>query len=132
MVERNETTIVAAAPEKTEIENALALVIDNVVSDHEAAPTSTPMPNPASTTASQDIPATPTSTKTLLLLTSSPKFNRIATLVGSESAKSSVGNTEKIPSREPPTAYVLPNDIDIQLDLVLANQHLIMANQHEL
>ena len=79
MVKRNKTAIVAAAPERIETEKALALVTDNVVPDLKAALTSTPMPNLASVTSSQDIPATPTTAKTLLLLTSGPKFDGIAT-----------------------------------------------------
>ena len=45
MVERTETTTVAAALDGTEIEQALALEIDDVVLDLEVAPISTPMPN---------------------------------------------------------------------------------------
>ena len=42
------------------------------VSEPETPLPTTPMLNPATATASQDIPATPTTIKTLLLLTSRP------------------------------------------------------------
>ena len=55
MVERNDTTTVATALERTETERALTLMTEaqaNVVPTSKDAPISTPMPNPASTTAS--------------------------------------------------------------------------------
>ena len=39
----------------------------------------------------------------------SPKFDRIATQAGSESAKSSARNTEKLPSGQPPFIDAIPN-----------------------
>ena len=53
MVERIETKIVVATPERSEPEKDLALVIDSVVPDPKAAPPTTPMPNPAFATTSQ-------------------------------------------------------------------------------
>ena len=103
-------------------------MIDNVVPDTEATLPTTPMPIPASTTASQQIPATPTTAKTLLLLASGPKFNRTATQAGSDSTKSSAGHTEKLPFGKPTTLDVIPNAAEFQLGLILANQHQIMAN----
>ena len=90
------------------------------------------MPNLASTTASQDIPATPTTAKTLLLLTSRPGFDRTTNQAGSESVKSSIAHIEKLPFEEPTTIYVLPNAANVQLDIILVNQQTIMANQLEL
>ena len=106
-------------------------MIDSVVPDLMTTPPTTPMPNLASATMSQEIPATSTTAKTLLLLTSGLKFDKTAQ-AGSESTKSLVGHTNKLPSGEPPTANAISDAIEVQLDLILANQHQIMANQHEL
>ena len=62
------------------------------------------MPNPTTATVSQDIPATPVTAQTLLLLTSTPKFDRIATPAISEPQPSSTSHsqhTEKLPSEAP-------------------------------
>ena len=75
MVERIETETIAAAPERTEHEKDLALVTDSVVPDPEATLPTTLMPTPTSATASQEITTTSTIAKTLLLLTSRPKFD---------------------------------------------------------
>ena len=77
IVERIETELAATTPERIEPEKELALVTDlvperNVIPNPKVAPSTTPMPIPASATASQDILATPTTTKTLLLLTYGP------------------------------------------------------------
>ena len=48
MVEKNETTTVVVAPDRTKTKQALALVTNDVVLDLEAALISTQMPNPAS------------------------------------------------------------------------------------
>ena len=97
MVERIEAKIVATALERTELEKDLALVTNSVVPNPEATPLTTPMSIPASATTFQEIPATPTTVKTLLLLTFGPKFDKTTTQPGSESAKSSAGNTKKLP-----------------------------------
>ena len=79
------------------------------------------MLKPASATASQDIPATPTTAKTFLLLTSGPKFDKTTTQVGFESTKSLASHTEKLPSEELSTVDVLLNVIDVHMDLIFAN-----------
>ena len=82
MVERDEIEAAAAVVERTEIDKTLTLVIEPqaiYVSATEAAHISTRMPNLASATTSQEILATPTTTKTLLLLTFGLKFDRTAT-----------------------------------------------------
>ena len=58
----------------------------------------TPFSTPAQTTmlASQHDPATPTTANTLLLLGTSPRFDKTA----SDGAKSSASHTEKFPSKE--------------------------------
>ena len=57
-----------------------------VVPAHGAAPPTTRMPPLALVTASQDMLATLTTAKTLLLLTIRPKFDRIVTLASFASA----------------------------------------------
>ena len=89
MVERIETETIAVAPERIEPKKDLALVTDSIVPDLEIAPPTTPMPKPASVIAFQEIQATPTTAKTLLLLTFGPKFDRTGTQVGFDSTKSS-------------------------------------------
>ena len=79
MVERIETEIVALALDRTEPKKDLTLMTYSVVLDPEATPPTTPMPIPTSATACQEILATPTTTKTQLLLTFGPKFDKIAT-----------------------------------------------------
>ena len=131
MVERIKTETVAAAPKRTEHERDFALVTDSVVPNLEGAPPTTPMPIPAFATASQEIPTTPNIAKSLLLLTCGPKFDKTVIQAESESTKSSAGHTDKVPSGEPPTANAIPDTVEVQLDLILANQHQIMANQLE-
>ena len=62
------------APKRTEPERTLALVIEaeatKAIFELDTASPTTPMPNQATTTVSQDIPATPATADTLLLLTS--------------------------------------------------------------
>ena len=77
IVERITIKIVATAPERTEPERELALVTDLVpertfIPDLGATPLTTPMPNLASGTTFQEIPATPSSAKALLLLNFGP------------------------------------------------------------
>ena len=70
--------------------------------------------------------------QTLLLLTSGPEFDKIATLVVFDQAQSLAQpsqHTEKLPSEAPSQAEVFPNMDDIQRDLLLSNQHALMANQ---
>ena len=116
------------ASKTTESERTLTLVtyprITAIVSEPETASHTTPMPIQASTTASQDIAATLTTTKTLLLLTSGPHFDKTTTPAYSASAKSLESNsyhTEKIPSRSPSNANAFPNASEVQMDLLLAN-----------
>ena len=124
MVERIDTATEATAPEKTEIERTQTLVTEtqaNVVLKSEAILISTLMSDLAITTASQNNLATLSTTKTLLLLTTCPRFDRTATEVGSKSTKSSAGHTEKLPSKEPSTEYVFPNAAEVQIDPILTN-----------
>ena len=95
---------------------------------------STPLQNLTTTTAtiSQDIPATISTAKTLLLLTTGPKFDRTAAEATSDSTKSSAAHIEKQPFEEPSIANVLPNAAKVQMDLIMANQQTIMANQYAL
>ena len=77
IIERIETEPAATTLERTEPEKELALVTDlvpesYVIPNPKVAPPTTPMPIPASATASQDILATSTTAKTLLLLTYGP------------------------------------------------------------
>ena len=71
------------------------------VAESEIAPLSTPMPQPATATVSQEFPATPVTAQTLLLLTSTPIFDKTASPAVSEPHQSSTNrshHTEKIPS----------------------------------
>ena len=81
---------VKPVPERTEPERTLILVTnaDNqvAISNPKATLQSTPMPYPAIATASQEIPATLVTTKTLLLLTFGPKFDKTTTYVDFEPA----------------------------------------------
>ena len=79
MVKRSETETVATTPKRIEPEKDLALVTDSVVLDPKTAPPTIPMPIPTSATTSQEILATPTIAKTLLLLIFGTKFDKIAT-----------------------------------------------------
>ena len=124
MDKRIETVTEAAASERTKTERTQTLVTEtqaDVVPTSKAALKSTPMPNPAIATASQDILATPSTAKTLLLLTIGPRFDRVATEAGFESSKSSAGHTEKLPYEEPSTADFLLNAAKVQMDLILSN-----------
>ena len=89
------------------------------------------MPQPATAAISQEFLATPVTTQTLLLLTSTSIFDKTATPTISEPQQSSANHshhTEKVPSEEPSSAEVLLNATEVQMDLFLANQHTIMAN----
>ena len=87
------------APERT-----IALVTETeaaAISEPETGPLTTPMPILASVTTSQDIAATPTTAKTLLLLTFGPQFDKTTTPARSEPAQSSTSqshHTAKLPS----------------------------------
>ena len=79
----------------------------------------------------QDIRTTPVTTQTLLLLTFTPKYDKTATLAISKPQPSSASHsqhTKKLPSEAPSFAGVFPSDTEVQIDLLLANQHTIMAN----
>ena len=88
-------------------ERTITLVTETeaaVVSKPETTPPTTLMPTLASVTASQDIVATLTTAKILLLLTSGPQFDRTATRTHSEPTQSSTSqshHTTKLPSRAP-------------------------------
>ena len=100
-----------------------------VVSEPKTTPPTTPMAMPDLTTTSQDIAATLT-TKTLLLLTSGPQFDRIATPAYSEHALASQSyHIAKLPSKVLSHADAFSEPSEIQMDLILANQHTLMANQ---
>ena len=82
------------------------------------------MPQPTTATTSQDFPATPVATQTLLLLTSTPIYDRTATPAASEHPQSPASqnqHTEKVPIEDPLSAGVLLNATEVQLDLLLAN-----------
>ena len=122
-------------PKRIELERTLALVTeaDNqaAISKPEAALQSTPMPYPATATASQEILTTPITAKTLLLLTYGLQFDRIATYVVSEPAQSSTSqswHTAKFPFEAPSNVDAFLDVTEVQMDLLLANQHIIMAN----
>ena len=126
-------------PERIELDRMLVLVIETkneaAISEFEAAPLSTPMPYLAIATTSQEIPATPVTAQTLLLLTFTLKFDRTATPAISEPQLSSASHSQhtvKLPSGVPLNAEAFPNDAEVQMDLILANQHIIMANQTKL
>ena len=90
------------------------------------------MPNLVLATASQDISATLTTAKTLLLLTSGHQFDKTVTPFHSKSAKSLESqshHTAKLPSRAPSNAYAFIDPTEIQMDLILTNQHTLIANQ---
>ena len=113
------------------------LVAENelAVTESKIAPQSTPMPQPTTATASQEFPATPITAQTLLLLTSTPKYERIATPTISEPPQLSTSHsqhTENLFSGSPSSTKDFPNAAAVQMDLLLANQHTIMANQTEL
>ena len=120
-------------PERAELEWTIALVIETeavMVSKPEIVPPTTLMHNPI--IASQDIPTTLTTAHTLLLLTSGSQFDKTATSARSEPAQSSASQSHhiaKLPSRAPSQADAFPEPSEIQLDLILANQHTFMANQ---
>ena len=101
------------APERIRTEMTSILVAQpktaSAVARSEIAPLSTPMPQPAIATVSQEFPATPVTAQTLLLLTSTPIFDKIASPTVSEPHQSSINHshhTEKIPSEEPSSAEV--------------------------
>ena len=93
------------------------------------------MPQPATTIVSQELSATLIIAQTLLLLTSTPEYDRTATPTVSkpkQSLASHSQHTEKLLSRDPSSAEVFPNAAEVQMDLLLAKQYAIMANQVEL
>ena len=97
----------------------------------EIAPLSTPMPQRATATVSQEFLATLVIAQTLLLLTSTPIFDKTASPVVSKPHQYSANHshhTKKIPFEDPSSAEVPLNATEVQMDLLLANQHSIMAN----
>ena len=69
------------------------------------------------------------------MLTSTPKFDRKATLAISEPTQSSAiqsHHTVKLPFGAPLNAEAFLDATNVQMVLLLANQHTIMANQTEL
>ena len=117
------------APERTEPERTLILVTETgneaVVSKSEVATLRTLMPHLATTIASQEIHVTPVTTQTLLLLTSTPKYDKPAPPAISEHQLSSTSHSQhmvKLPSRAPSSAEVSVNAAEVQIDLLLANQ----------
>ena len=92
----------------------------------EVALQSTPMPHLATAIASQEIPATTVTAQTLLLFTSAPEFDRVATPAISKPALSSASqshHTMKLPFRAPSNVKAFPDAIEVRMDLLLANQH---------
>ena len=82
------------------------------------------MPHPTIAIVSQDIPPTPITAQTLLLLTSTPKYDKIATPAISKPQPSSTSHsqhTKKLPSEAPSSVGVFPNAVEVQLDFLLAN-----------
>ena len=65
-------------------------------------------------------------------MTTSSQFERTTTEAVFVSTKSLVAHTEKLPSEEPSAVDILPNTTELRMDLILANQQTIMANQHAL
>ena len=118
------TSILVAQPETTP-----------TIAESDIAPQSTPMPQLAIASVSQEFPATPVTVQTLLLLTSTLMLDKTTSPAVFEPHQSFVNHshrTEKIPSEEPSSAEVPLNAMEVQTDLLLANQHTIMANQVEL
>ena len=68
---------------------------------------------------------TPSTAKTLLLLTTGPRFDRIAIKAAFESTKTSAGHTKQLLFEEPSTENVFPNAVEVQIDLIMANQHAL-------
>ena len=100
-------------------------------SKSKIAPPTTLMPISASAIASQDITATLVTAKTLLLLISGHQFDKTVTPTHFEPTQSSASKSQhivKLPFRAPSNAKAFPGDAEVQLDLLLANQHTIMAN----
>ena len=107
------------APERTKLERTIILVAKSenaTVVDFEAENLNTPMPNPTTAIVSQDVPTTLVTAQTLLLLTSTPKFDRKATLTISEpqpSLASYSQHTEKLLSEVPSFAGIFPNAANV-------------------
>ena len=78
--------IAKTAPERSEAERTLILVAqsENAAAKFEAKNLNTPMPNPPTSIVSQDVSATHVIAQTLLLITSTPKYDIIATLAVSK------------------------------------------------
>ena len=113
----------------TKVENAVA------ISEPMTSQPSMLIPYPAIAITSQEFPATLVMAKTLLLLTSGPQFNRTATLAHSKPTQSSASqsrHTIKLPSGTPSNAKDFLDAAEVQVDLLLINQHTIIANQSEL
>ena len=110
MVEGTKTRTEAARPEGTLVTKAQVDAIPAV----EATIISIPMQNLTLPTF-QDIPATRSAAKTLLLLTTSPRFDKTVIEATPDSAKSLATHTEKLPSKEPSRTQdnVLPNVAEV-------------------
>ena len=76
------------APERPVLESTLVLVVEPeneaAITESKIAPLSTLMPDRTIATVSQDVPTTLVTAQTLLLLTPTPKYDRIATPAISE------------------------------------------------
>ena len=95
-----------------------------VVSESEGAPLRTSMPHLAITITSHEIPGTLVTAQTLLLLTSTPKYDKIGTPTVSKQQLSSASHSQhmvKLPSEVPSSAEISPNAAKVQMDLLLAN-----------
>ena len=108
------------AQESTELEKTITLVTHLeatvVAFELEILPPTTPMPIQTSIIASQDIAATLTTAKTLLLLTLGPQFDRTTTPACSEQAKSSASHSHhiaKLPSKAPSHTDAFPKPSEI-------------------
>ena len=111
--ERSLDQLEEPAPERLGTEMTSILVAQPetapAIAESEIAPLSTSMPQPATATVSQDFLATPITAQTLLLLTSTPIFDKTASLAVSEPHQSSANHshhTEKIPFEEPSSVEV--------------------------
>ena len=86
------------SPEKSKLERTLVLVAKSenevAIAESEIAPLSTPMLYLTIVTISQDVPATPLTAKILLLLTSTPTYDRTATLATLEAQLSSANHSQ--------------------------------------
>ena len=108
--EGTKTRTEAARPEGTLVTKAQVDAIPAI----EATIISIPMQNLTLPTF-QDIPATRSAAKTLLLLTTGPRFDKTVIEATPDSAKSLTAHTEKLPSKEPSRTQdnVLPNVAEV-------------------